>query len=94
MGRAKYLSLINRNNDIDLVEILCTFYLEEYHSNYIVYSLNKNSLNNKNIIHVGKIIKVEDREYLFNIDSYDEWSKLKSIINKINKYGLEGGMYE
>ena len=40
MGNIKYLSLISDDNNLDLVEVLCTFYLEEYHSNYIIYSLN------------------------------------------------------
>lgn len=90
MGNIKYLSLISDDNNLDLVEVLCTFYLEEFHSNYMVYSLNKNSSNNKNIIHVGKLIAVEGKDYLFNIDNYDEWTKLRGIINKINEYGLEG----
>ena len=94
MGNIKYLSLISDDNNLDLVEVLCAFYLEEYHSNYIIYSLNKNSYNNKNIIHVGKLISVEDKDYLFNIDNYDEWTKLRSIINKINEYGLEGEVNE
>ena len=45
MGNIKYLSLIGEDNNLDLVEVLCTFYLEEYHSKYIIYTLNKNSIN-------------------------------------------------
>ena len=52
MGNIKYLSLISDDNNLDLVEVLCTFYLEEYHSNYIIYSLNKRSYYNQNIINI------------------------------------------
>lgn len=94
MGDIKYLSLISDDNSLDFVEVLCSFYLEEYHSNYLIYSLNKNSSDNKNIIHVGKIINVNEKDYLFNIDNYDEWTKLRNIINRINEYGLEGEINE
>lgn len=94
MGKIEYIPLIGNDNNLDLVEVICTFYMDEFHSNYIIYSLNKDMRNNKHIIHVGKIIKIEDKNYLFNIDNYEEWSKVRNIIRKINDYGLEGEVYE
>ena len=93
MGNSRKVSLIDGYREVGEVELICAFEVEELSGKYIIYTKNEHDRDGNTIIYSGKIRKIENNQYLENIESGHEWEKLKSIMKLMSKYSLEGENY-
>ena len=90
MGTQKMINLINENGEINRIELLCAFEVEEINGKYIIYTKNEKTSEGHCIIYSGKIINEKGVQQLINIEDGEEWEKLKDIMKQMTKYSLEG----
>ena len=90
MGNSRKISLIDGYREVGEVELICAFEVEELSGKYIIYTKNEHDRDGNTIIYSGKIRKIENNQYIENIESGHEWEKLKSIMKLMSKYSLEG----
>ncbi len=93
MGNSRKISLIDGYREVGEVELICAFEVEELSGKYIIYTKNEHDRDGNTIIYSGKIRKIENNQYIENIESGHEWEKLKSIMKLMSKYSLEGENY-
>ena len=93
MGNSRKVSLIDGYREVGEVELICAFEVEELSGKYIIYTKNEYDRDGNTIIYSGKIRKIENNQYIENIESGHEWEKLKSIMKLMAKYSLEGENY-
>jgi len=90
MGTQRMINLINEIGEINRIELLCSFELEELEGRYIIYTKNEKTSEGHCIIYSGKIIEKDGEQQLVNIEDGQEWQKLKSTMKQMTKYSLEG----
>lgn len=90
MGNTKTIVLVDENNDKKEVELICAFEVPELLGKYIIYTKNEHDRNGNTIIYSGKIINIDNRQWLKNIDETTEWEKLKIIMKSMARHSLEG----
>jgi uncharacterized protein YrzB (UPF0473 family) len=90
MGSQKMINLINENGEINRIELLCAFEVEELNGKYIIYTKNERTAEGHCIIYSGKIITKDKEQQLVNIEDGEEWEKLKNIMKQMTKYSIEG----
>ena len=93
MGNSRKVSLIDGYREVGEVELICAFEVEELSGKYIIYTKNEHDRDGNTIIYSGNIRKIENNQYIENIESGHEWEKLKSIMKLMSKYSLEGENY-
>lgn len=93
MGNSRKVSLIDGYREVGEVELICAFEVKELSGKYIIYTKNEHDRDGNTIIYSGKIRKIENNQYIENIESGHEWEKLKSIMKLMSKYSLEGENY-
>lgn len=94
MGSRRMINLINENGEINRIELLCSFEIEELNGKYIIYTKNEKTKEGHCIIYSGKIRDENGEQKLVNIEDGYEWEKLKNIMRQMTKYSLEGDMNE
>lgn len=90
MGNSKIITLVDGYREVGEVELICAFKLENYNDKYIIYSKNEKDRDGNTIIYSGKIITVDNKQFLENIKEGEEWEKIKDIMKSMSKYSLEG----
>lgn len=94
MGSRRMINLINENGEINRIELLCSFEIEELNGKYIIYTKNEKTQEGHCIIYSGKITEENGEQKLVNIEDGYEWEKLKSIMRQMTKYSIEGDTNE
>ena len=91
MGTQKMINLINELGEINRVELLCAFELEDNSNDkYIIYTKNEKTPEGYCIIYSGKLVTNNGEQMLENINNKDEWEKLKQVMKLMTKYSVEG----
>ena len=91
MGSQKMINLINELGEINRVELLCAFEIENNsNEKYIIYTKNEKTPEGYCIIYSGKLVYNNGEQQLENISDKKEWEKLKHIMKQMTKYSLEG----
>ena len=90
MGNKKTITLIDGYKEVGEVEMICAFELPELNNKYIIYTKNEYDKEGNTIIYSGKIITMNNTQFIENISEGDEWEKLKKIMKSMSKYSLEG----
>ena len=90
MGNKKTITLIDGYKEVGEVEMICAFELPELNNKYIIYTKNEYDKEGNTIIYSGKIITMNNTQFIENISEGDEWEKLKTIMKSMSKYSLEG----
>lgn len=94
MGNRRMINLISETGEIDRIELLCAFDVEELNGKYVIYTKNEKTTEGHCIIYSGKIAETNGEQQLVNIEDGIEWEKLKSIMKQMTKYSLEGDVNE
>ena len=94
MGTRKMINLINELGEINRIELLCAFEVEELNNKYIIYTKNEKTEEGNCIIYSGKLIEKDKEQQLVNIEDGREWEELKNIMKQMTKYSLEGDVNE
>jgi len=90
MSNKKIINLITSDGENITVELLCAFEIEEYNSKYIIYTKNEHDEEGHTIIYAGGLKDKGGIEHLVNIETDEEWIKIKEAIKNIAKYGKVG----
>lgn len=93
MGNNKQITLVDGYKEVGDVELICAFEVPELSNKYIIYSKNEKDKDGNTIIYSGKLITIEEKQFLENIEEGKEWEKLKSIMKAMARHSLEGEKY-
>ena len=90
MGNDQKITLIDGYREVDEVELICAFKIPDYKGKYIIYSKNEKDKDGNTIIYSGKVITIDNKQFIENISEGEEWNKMKKVLKSIAKYSLEG----
>jgi len=90
MGNKKTITLVDGYKEVGEVDLICAFEVPDLSGKYIIYTKNEKDRDGNTIIYSGKIITIDNNQYLENISEGKEWEKLKSIMKSMAKHSLEG----
>ena len=90
MENDKKITLIDGYREVDEVELICAFKIPDYKGKYIIYSKNEKDKDGNTIIYSGKVITIDNKQFIENISEGEEWNKMKKVLKSIAKYSLEG----
>ena len=93
MGKERLITLKDGYLTIGDVELICAFEIPESLCKYIIYTKNEKDSTGNTIIYAGKIVNIDDKQFLENIEEGKEWERLKKIMKAMAKYSLEGEKY-
>ena len=88
MGNDNTITFVNEKNLLDTInaELLCAFELEGVR--YVVYSKNEKDYDGNVIVYYGKIIVVDNKQYIRNVDALEN-DKIKDMLKKMINYSGE-----
>ena len=89
MGSNRPLTLVDGYKEVGEVELICAFEVEELNGKYIIYTKNEHDKGGNTIIYSGKIITIENNQFIENLTEGREWEKLKNIMKTMARYSLE-----
>lgn len=90
MGSTKQITLIDGYREIGDVDLICAFSVPELSNNYIIYTKNEYDRMGNTIIYSGRIITIDNKQFIENIEEGHEWEKMKQIMKAMARYSLEG----
>lgn len=90
MGNTKTITLVDGYEEKGEVELICAFEVPELSGKYIIYTKNEHDRDGNAIIYSGKIKKIDNQQFIENIDEGEEWNKLKAIMKSMARHSLEG----
>ncbi len=90
MGNEKIITLVDNYREVGEVELICAFEVPELSSKYVIYTKNEKDRYDNTIIYSGKIVTIDNNQYLENISEGYEWEKLKNIMKSMARHSLEG----
>ena len=90
MGNSKVVTLIDGYKEIGEVEVICAFEVPELNGKYIIYTKNEHDKEGNTIIYAGKILVIDNKQFIENISEGKEWNELKNIMKAMSKHSLEG----
>ncbi len=90
MGNDKTITLIDGYREVGEVELVCAFKIPEHKEKYIIYTKNEKDKDGNTIIYSGKVINMDNKQFIENISDGEEWEKIKEIMKAMAKYSLEG----
>lgn len=93
MGNTKTITLIDGYRQVGDVEMICAFEVPELSGKYIIYTKHEKDRDGNTIIYSGKIITIDNKQFIENIEEGKEWNKLKNIMRTMSKHSLEGEKY-
>lgn len=93
MGNTKTITLIDGYRQVGDVEMICAFEVPELSGKYIIYTKNEKDRDGNTIIYSGKIVTIDNKQFIENIEEGKEWNKLKTIMKTMSKHSLEGEKY-
>lgn len=93
MGNTKTITLIDGYRQVGDVEMICAFEVSELSGKYIIYTKNEKDRDGNTIIYSGKIVTIDNKQFIENIEEGKEWNKLKTIMKTMSKHSLEGEKY-
>ena len=93
MGNTRRITLIDGYREVGEVDLICAFTIPDYSEKYIIYTKNEKDKGGNPIIYSGKIVTMDNNQFLENIDEGKEWNKLKEIMRAMAKHSLEGEKY-
>lgn len=93
MGNNKTITLVDGYKEVGEVELICAFEVPELKGKYIIYTKNEKDRDGNPIIYSGKVVTINNNQFLENIAEGKEWNKLKNIMRSMAKHSLEGESY-
>ena len=90
MGNNKIITLVDGYREIGDVDLICAFKIPDREEKYVIYSKNEKDRDGNTIIYSGKIITIDNKQFIENIQDGEEWDRIKKILKSIAKYSLEG----
>ncbi|MCI6265623.1 MAG: hypothetical protein MR598_02100 [Erysipelotrichaceae bacterium] len=93
MGNNKTITLVDGYREVGEVELICAFEVPELDGKYIIYTKNEKDKDGNPIIYSGRIVTIDNNQFIENIQEGKEWNKIKNIMRAMAKHSLEGESY-
>lgn len=93
MGNNKTITLVDGYREVGEVELICAFEVPELDGKYIIYTKNEKDKEGNPIIYSGRIVTIDNNQFIENIQEGKEWNKIKNIMRAMAKHSLEGESY-
>lgn len=90
MGNNKVITLVDGYREVGEVELICAFKIPDFFGKYIIYTKNEFDREGNTIIYAGKVITIDNKQFIENVHEGSEWERLKEIMKSMAKYSLEG----
>lgn len=90
MGNNKIITLVDGYREVGDIDLVCAFEIPDFKDKYIIYTKNEKDKDGNTIIYSGKVITIDNKQFIENINEGPEWDRLKNIMKQIAKYSLEG----
>lgn len=81
------ISLITADGDEVEAEVLIFFEIEETGKKYLVYTYNEKDKNEMVTVYASSFVEEDGNIYLDDIESDDEWEKVKEVMRQTIKVG-------
>ena len=85
MEDKKILTIVDENGKETQVEVLIAFGFEDTKKEYVIYTMNEKDENGNITIYAASLKDVNGTKELGNIETDEEWEKIKEIIREISK---------
>lgn len=85
MDNKKMMSIVLDDGTIDEVEVLLTFELVDLKKQYIVYTKNEVDENGNVTIYISTVSGSGDNVRLTNIETEEEWTRIKEVLRELSK---------
>ena len=84
--RKKKVMRINASDgSVEEVEVLLAFEFNDTKKEYVIYTKNETDENGNVTIYAASITKNGDKVELGNIESEEEWSRIKDVLRELSK---------
>lgn len=83
MEEKHMIEIVNADGSVKEAQILLLFKLEETGPEYIIYTFNENDANNMVKIYTSVFKEGENGSSLEDIQSDEEWIKIKDVMRKV-----------
>ena len=84
--RKKKIMRINASDgSVEEVEVLLAFEFNDTKKEYVIYTKNETDENGNVTIYAASITKNGDKVELGNIESEEEWSRIKDVLRELSK---------
>ena len=81
----KIMSIVLEDGTTEEVEVLLSFQFDDTKKEYVVYTKNETDENGNVTIYVASVIRSEEGTRLGNVDTDEEWSRIKDVLRELSK---------
>ena len=81
----KIMSIVAEDGSIEEVEVILAFEFKDTKKEYVIYTKNETDENGNVTIYAASITKNGDKVELGNIESEEEWSRIKDVLRELSK---------
>ena len=85
MNNEKKITFVSDNDLLNIIEAELLFSFEFEGNKYLLYTKNEKDYEGKDIVYPGKIVIINDRQYIKNVNE-EENKKIKDIIRCMSNY--------
>ena len=84
-GKKKIMRINASDGSVEEVEVLLAFEFNDTKKEYVIYTKNETDENGNVTIYAASVNKIEDRIELGNIETEEEWSRIKDVLRELSK---------
>ncbi len=77
------ISATNEKGETVEIEIIAAFDIPDFSRKYVIYSYNEVDPNGLAKLHVSQLIEEAGKYTLANVETDDEWTRIKSVMRAI-----------
>lgn len=81
----KIMSIVLEDGTVEEVEVLLSFQFDDTKKEYVVYTKNETDENGNVTIYVASVVRGDDGTRLGNVDTDEEWSRIKDVLRELSK---------
>lgn len=81
----RVMSIVLEDGSIDEVEVLLTFQFDDTKKEYVIYTKNETDESGNVTIYVASITRTDNGPKLGNVESDEEWSRIKDVLRELSK---------
>lgn len=85
MEDKKIMKINSADGTVEEVEVLLAFEFNDTKKEYVIYTKNETDENGNVTIYVASVNKGEDGTTLGNVESDEEWSRIKDVLRELSK---------
>lgn len=81
----KIMKITAADGSVEEVEVLIAFEFNDTKKQYVIYTKNETDENGNVTIYAASVNHVEDETILGNIETDEEWSRIKDVLRELSR---------